>query len=239
MSTRLRGSSSLKMSLEAVSQMDHPPRLIRVEEADPAAPPVTSGLLLSAAFFAYGSAFGGGLAMLLLPPGSAPWAALAMGGACGLGGLLLHSNPHPNIQWAEWGGEEDATPPEEPDPPEFPTLPGSVPGFMRDGNTFVKVPENFDEWYTRFRALLPRLLELKELTYNSWSPKSAGLLSRKEWEATRSALIRRGLVSEEGGSRLTAAGEATIQHWLGQSRPRAALISFIVDVIEALPPPAG
>ena len=234
MRTIVRGSSTFKMALDAVGTMHTAPKAIRIEEASPVSPVVGEELVISLMNAAYGGLLFGGIAMLLRnDPTTGAYAAAAGAGLFGAAALWKRVTPQHDIQWAEWGNDE-VEPAEDDSPP--PAQP--MAGWVREGNQLLRIPDGYDDWHRRFHALIPRMLELRQFTYKSWSPKSAGLFSRNEWDAVRFALLKRGLI-DEAGSAFTPAGLNTIEHWHKQREPRAAFVLFVRDILASLTDEAG
>lgn len=228
MRTIVRGSSTFKMALDAVGTMHTAPKAIRIEEASPVSPVVGEELVISLMNAAYGGLLFGGIAMLLRnDPTTGAYAAAAGAGLFGAAALWKRVTPQHDIQWAEWGDDP------EPDDDDDDRPPQPMVGWVREGNQLLRIPDDYDHWQARLHKLMPRMLELKNLTYKAWSPQSAGLFSRKEWDAVRFALLKRGLL-EEAGSTFTPAGLNTIEHWSQQRAPRASFVLFVRDILAAL-----
>ena len=232
--TVVRGTQTFALALDAVGTMRAVPKAIRVEEASPLPTELGEAAKFSLASAIYGGMLSGAGVMLLRNDSqTAIYAAIAGAGALGVAGLWWRMRPSRDIHWAEWGNDE-VEPAEDDSPP--PAQP--MAGWVREGNQLLRIPDGYDDWHRRFHALIPRMLELRQFTYKSWSPKSAGLFSRNEWDAVRFALLKRGLI-DEAGSAFTPAGLNTIEHWHKQREPRAAFVLFVRDILASLTDEAG
>lgn len=193
--------SELRAAINAIADLKHPPaRLEVVQPQDGDGPLIPLRDVIAAGTVSAGLAAIGvvALSLLLSPENILPAGllGLSVGGLAGIWHrtrvLMRAIDAGSTLGILEWADVQHAVVVKEPDQPSV--LADSL--FLRDKNQLFRMTEAESAFAERFRDLLPRLLDLSQFTYASWSPAKDGYFTRGEWGALRQQLIGQGIINE-------------------------------------------
>lgn len=207
--------SELRGAISAIADLKHPPaRLEIVQPQDGDGPLIPLRDVIAAGTVSACLAAIGAVAMsLLFSPGNtlpAGLLGLSVGGLVGIWHrtrvLMRAIDAGSTMGILEWTDVQHAVIVKEPEQPD--ALADSL--FLRDKNQLFRMTEAESALADRLRGLLPRLANLSQFTYASWSPAKDGFFTRGEWGALRQQLIQQGVINEYSA----VVDERRLQDWI-------------------------